>query len=308
MKETAVFWDPRTLKHDTGSGHPESPQRLLAIKEVLDANNKISWLTPRFATEEEVSWVHTKEHIDAVNKTRLLSHSWFDQDTPVSSSSAESAFLSAGGVLTAIEGVFSQKFSNAFAFPRPPGHHAETDRAMGFCLFNNVAIAGEYLVRQKKLKRVAIVDMDVHHGNGTQHFFYDRKDVFYVSSHRFPFYPGTGSSEEKGKGAGLGYTLNLPYPALSDDDDYQKGYEEKIFPALLQYKPEFVLVSAGFDAHIRDPLGGMKITKKGFVMMTRLLFQVAHQCCGGKIVFVLEGGYDRKGLQEGVEGVFEVIQ
>lgn len=307
MKNTAVIWDPRYLKHETGPGHPESPQRLLAIKEVLDTNKKLVWLNPREATEEEVSLVHTKEHISAVNKTRLLSPSYFDQDTPVCSASADSAFLSAGGVLTVVDAVFSQKFSNAFAFPRPPGHHAESNRAMGFCLFNNVAIAGEYLIRQKKLKRVAIVDIDVHHGNGTQNFFYSRKDVFYISSHRYPFYPGTGAEEEKGRGEGRGYTLNLPYPALSDDDDYQKGYEEKILPPLLDYKPEFILVSAGFDAHIRDPLGGMKITKKGFVMMSRLFLQVANQSCGGKIVFVLEGGYDKKGLQEGVEGVLEVI-
>lgn len=307
MNRTGIIWDSRYLKHDTGSGHPESPRRLLAIKEVLDGDSTLVLLEPRQATEEEIALVHTPDHIKAVLKTQNISHGYFDLDTPVSAGSSEAAFLAAGGMLTAVEAVYKGELDSCFAFPRPPGHHAESNRAMGFCLFNNVAIAAEYLIRKKNLSRVAIVDIDVHHGNGTQHFFYDRKDVFYISSHRFPFYPGTGSAEEKGSRGGAGYTLNLPYPALADDDDYRKGYEEKIQPALLKYQPEFILVSAGFDAHQLDPLGGMKITKKGFIMMAQTLFSAAQKTCQGKIVFVLEGGYDMKGLKEGVEAVLEVI-
>ncbi len=307
MNKTGIIWDSRYLKHETGPGHPESPRRLMAIKEVLDADSSLVLLDPRLATPEEVALVHTHEHIQAVQRTKTVSHGYFDLDTPTSSGSAEAAFLAAGGLITAVDSVLKGEIANSFAFPRPPGHHAETNRAMGFCLFNNVAIAAEYLIKKRNLSRVAIVDIDVHHGNGTQHFFYDRKDVFYISSHRFPFYPGTGSVEEKGRGEGDGYTLNLPYPALSDDDDYQKGYEEKVGPALLAFKPEFILVSAGFDAHQLDPLGGMKISKKGFVMMAQTIFSSAQKTCGGKIAFVLEGGYDMKGLQEGVEAVLEVI-
>lgn len=307
MNRTGIIWDSRYLKHDTGPGHPESPRRLLAVKEVVSADSSLVLLEPRLATDEEVAFVHTNEHIQAVRQTQNISHGYFDLDTPVSAGSSEAAFLAAGGMLTSVGAVLKGEVNNSFAFPRPPGHHAESNRAMGFCLFNNVAIAAEYLIKKKNLSRVAIVDIDVHHGNGTQHFFYDRRDVFYISSHRFPFYPGTGSAEEKGKGEGEGYTLNLPYPALSDDDDYRKGYEEKVGPALLGFKPEFILVSAGFDAHERDPLGGMKITKKGFVMMAKTLFSSAQKTCRGKIAFVLEGGYDMKGLKEGVEAILEVI-
>ncbi|MBI4411415.1 MAG: histone deacetylase [Deltaproteobacteria bacterium] len=311
MSKTGIIWDSRFLKHDTGKGHPECPRRLLAIKEVLDTDSTLIRLVPRAATEEEIGWVHSKEHIENVKKTANADHGYFDLDTPFGSGSSESAFLAVGGLLEAVESVWTKKVDNAFAFPRPPGHHAESTRAMGFCLFNNIAVAAEYLVRQKGLKRVAIVDIDVHHGNGTQHFFYDRDDVFYISTHRFPFYPGTGAAHETGEGKGKGYTLNLPFDALGDDDDYKKGYDEKILPALHEYRPEFVLVSAGFDAHKRDPLGGMKITKGGFKMMARNLLDVAQKYAGGatgaKIVFVLEGGYDMKGLQEGVEAILEVI-
>ena len=304
---TGIIWDPRYLKHDTGPGHPESPRRLLAVKEVLDSDSSLIHLVPRKATKEEIGWVHSEEHVENVEKTAQAGPGYFDLDTPFSPDSADAAFLAVGGVLEAIESVFTGEVDNAFAFPRPPGHHAESTHAMGFCLFNNIAVAAEYLIRNKKLSRVAIVDVDVHHGNGTQHFFYNRDDVFYISTHRFPFYPGTGAADETGTGKGRGYTLNVPFDALGDDDDYAKGYDKKILPALHEYKPEFLLVSAGFDAHQRDPLGGMKITKGGFKMMARNLFDVAQKYSGAKIVFVLEGGYDMKGLQEGVEAVLEVI-
>ncbi|MDO8519747.1 MAG: histone deacetylase [Deltaproteobacteria bacterium] len=301
MQNTGIIFDSRYLDHDTGPGHPERPERLLAIQEVIDADSSLIRLEPRQASKEEIGRIHTPEHIAAVDRTRGTG-GYFDQDTPFSGGSAMAAMLAAGGVLSAIEEVDAGRLDNAFAFPRPPGHHAEKNRAMGFCLFNNVAIGAAHLIANGK-KKVAIVDIDVHHGNGTQYSFYNRSDVFYMSTHRFPFYPGTGARGEKGEGDGLGYTLNIPYDAMADDDDYRKGYQDEILPALLAYKPEFILVSAGFDAHIRDPLGGMKITKKGFDMMAKVLTEAAQKTCGGKIVFVLEGGYDLKGLQEGVEAV-----
>lgn len=307
MPKTGIIWDARYLEHETGGGHPESPARLLAIKEVVDPDRSLVRLKPRLATPEEVALVHTTDHIALVERTRGKKNIHFDLDTPASAGSADAAFLAAGGMLEAIDQVEAGTVSNVFHFPRPPGHHAETNRAMGFCLFNNVAIGAEYLIRTKGKKRIAIVDIDVHHGNGTQHFFYDRSDVFYISSHRYPFYPGTGAREERGRDDGLGYTLNLPYDALADDDDYKKGYRGEVARALENYKPEFILVSAGFDAHIRDPLGGMRVTKKGFAMMADTLFNAARKSCGGKIIFVLEGGYDSQGLQEGVEAVLEVI-
>lgn len=307
MTRTGIVWDARYLKHDTGPGHPESPKRLLAVKEVLDSDSKLVPIKPRLATSEEVAWVHSRDHIKNVDRMNGVEHAYFDLDTPASAGSTEAAYLAVGGMFEAINAVCDNRVSNAFHFPRPPGHHAESNRAMGFCLFNNVALGAEFLIRKKGKKRVAIVDIDVHHGNGTQHFFYERSDVFYISSHRFPFYPGTGARDERGKGEGYGYTLNLPYDAGSDDDDYKKGYEEEVVSSLINYKPDFVLVSAGFDAHIRDPLGGMRITKKGFTMMSQTLFDVVKECCEGKIVFVLEGGYDMKGLKEGVEAVLEVL-
>ncbi len=305
MSKTGVIWDERYLNHLTGEFHPESPARLLAIKEVLDADSALVHLLPRSATDSEILLVHTAHHLEEVRKAR---EGFFDLDTPYSLGSSTAAFLAAGGVLKALEEIEEKRLSNAFVFPRPPGHHAETNRAMGFCLFNNVAVGAEWLIRQKKYERVAIIDFDVHHGNGTQHFFYDRQNVFYISSHRFPFYPGTGSVEEKGRGEGYGFNLNLPYPALTNDDDLKALYETYAVPALLKYRPQFIIVSAGYDAHIRDPLGGVKISKKGFLKISELLIQVAQKCCEGKIIFVLEGGYDLKGLQEGVEASLTALK
>lgn len=305
--QTGIVWDERYLEHDTGSGHPERPARLVAIKQVLDAAPQLVRIPARRATQEEIAWVHTPVHIQKVDQSRETPHSYFDLDTPVCDKSADAAYFAVGGVLAAVQEVEEGKLAQAFAFPRPPGHHAESGQAMGFCLFNNIAVAAEFLIHTYGKKRIAIMDYDVHHGNGTQHSFYNRSDVFYLSTHRFPFYPGTGAASEIGVGAGKGYTLNLPFSALTDDEDYQKGFEEKIIPALLDYKPEFMLVSAGFDAHKRDPLGGMKVSKDGFHFMSQALIDVAKKYCGGKIVFVLEGGYDLKGLQEGVEAVLECV-
>lgn len=304
---TGIIWDSRFLGHLTGPGHPESPARLKAIKEVLDSHSKLIPLDPRQATEEEILWIHSKEHIQSV-ASKKGGQGYFDLDTPYGPGSVDAAYLAAGSLLAGVDAIEEGKVKNIFAFPRPPGHHAESNQAMGFCFFNNVAIAAEYLLKKKNKQRVAILDFDVHHGNGTQHSFYARSDVFYLSLHRFPFYPGTGAENEIGVGKGKGYTLNLPYGALADDDDYEEGFDKKILPALEKYKPDFLLVSAGFDAHERDPLGGMRIKKKGFKMMAKKLEEVVKKYCAGKSAYILEGGYDMKGLQEGVEGVLEIIE
>jgi len=307
MSAMGIIYDDRYLKHDTGLGHPERPERLVAIRDIITSHNKLISLKPREATKKEIQWVHNSDHVDRILEMKGSEFFMLDADTPMSPGTTDAALLAVGGVIECVRQVEEESVSSAFAFPRPPGHHAETNRAMGFCIFNNIAIAAEYLIKEKNMKRVAIVDYDVHHGNGTQHSFYDREDVFYISTHRFPFFPGTGSEKEKGEGAGAGYTLNLPFSAYADDDDYRKSFEEKIIPALEKYNPEFILVSAGFDAHILDPLGGMKLRKTGFNFMNEKLMSLAKKCCGGKIVFVLEGGYDLKGLQEGVESVFESV-
>lgn len=307
MKKTGIVWDERYLAHETGPGHPERPERLLAVKEVLDTDSGLIVIKPRPATVEEVGWVHEPAHIERIEGARGIA-TRFDSDTPAGPGSTDAAFLAAGGVLEAVEAVEAGRVENAFAFPRPPGHHAEADRAMGFCLFNNVAIAAAFLINQKNKKRVAIVDYDVHHGNGTQHIFYERDDVFYVSTHRFPFYPGTGAAWETGSGRGQGFTLNVPMDGGEGDAAYEKSFDETIVPALTKYRPEFILVSAGYDAHRRDPLGGMNVTAKGFHFMNQRLFEVAVKICAGKIVFVLEGGYDLKGLREGVESVLDVLR
>jgi acetoin utilization deacetylase AcuC-like enzyme len=305
MTKTALVWDERYLGHDTGPGHPERPERLKAIRQVLP--EKALWLDPRRATPSEIERVHAKNHVQQVLDTAGGPSGHFDGDTPYGPRSSDAAFLSAGGVLTAIEAVERGDAPNAFAFPRPPGHHAEASHAMGFCLFNNVAVAAEHLIKEFGRKRIAIIDFDVHHGNGTQHIFYDRPDVFYVSLHQYPFYPGTGSSSETGQGIGLGCTLNVPMTASSDDDDYARAFDEEVMPELTAYAPDFVLVSAGFDAHRLDPLGGMNLTRTGFSMMSRKLKSLADQSAGGRIVHVLEGGYDLKGLQEGVDAVLDSL-
>ncbi len=303
--KTALVWDDRYQTHETGQGHPERPERLKAIHQVLPKN--ALWLAPRLASSAEIQRVHTTDHVNQVMGIAGKPAGYFDADTPYGPHSSEAAFLAAGGLLTAVEAVESGEAQNAFAFPRPPGHHAESHRAMGFCLFNNVAVAARHLTENFGKKKIAIIDFDVHHGNGTQHIFYDRSDVFYVSLHQYPFYPGTGASSEIGQGVGTGFTLNVPMTARGDDDDYEQAFDEQVMPALTTYNPDFILVSAGFDAHHLDPLGGMAVSKQGFYSMSSKLNALAKKTCDGKIVHVLEGGYDLRGLQEGVEAVLESL-
>ena len=308
MSTTGVIWDPRYTKHDMGMYHPESPRRLLAIKEVLDGEGvgkELQHLEPRDATKDEIACIHAPSYIDEVAATDGKDMVMLDPDTTTCPESYKAALLAAGGVMNAADAVYEGKVNNAFAFVRPPGHHAEHDRAMGFCFFNNIAIATERLVQECGVERVAIVDFDVHHGNGTQHAFYKRGDVFFTSMHRGQFYPGSGQSEETGEGPGKGCTLNIPLSTGADDDDYKRAFDKLIIPAVRNFKPQIILCSAGFDAHRRDPMGGMRMTTDGYRWIGRTLGDLANDLCDGKIVYVLEGGYDLTALRDSSEAILE---
>jgi acetoin utilization deacetylase AcuC-like enzyme len=306
----ALIQDKRYLDHLTGAMHPERPERLKVIDQMLRESSflkKAISLEPREATEEEIALVHDRSLIEEVKATQNRDSTYLDPDTHASRHSWEAAKLAAGGLLVAVDELLFGKIEEAFAFPRPPGHHAERDHAMGFCLFNNVAIAAEYAIRKKGIKKVVILDFDVHHGNGTQHIFEERPDVFYISTHRYPFYPGTGAASEIGKGAGKGYTLNLPMDAESTDADYAHAFREKIVPAIVTYQPELLIVSAGFDAHQLDPLGGMEVTNKGYCMMAEKIEEMRKKCGTVPVLYALEGGYSLKGLSESVKEVVEIM-
>lgn len=294
MLKTLAVIDQRYLNHFAGRAHPERPQRLTAIMEMLEQLHRpdLRQATAREASRAEIELCHTPDYVRQVERTAGLARYDFDPDTHTCSATHETALLAAGGVLSAVEAVMDGAAANGFALVRPPGHHALPERAMGFCFFNNVAIAASYLVKVRGLKRVLVVDWDVHHGNGTQDIFYPSREVMYVSLHQYPFYPGTGSLKETGVGEGRGYTVNVPFPADFGDDEYSAAFDEIILPIARQFNPEFVLVSAGFDGHFRDPLGQMEITEDGFRAMTRRLKRLAAECCEGRMVAALEGGYD----------------
>ncbi len=302
----AIIWDERYLLHDTGRGHPERADRLRAIQEVLNQHEGQYHQVPsQFAQLQQLERVHRQSHIQSVEKASSQS-SYLDGDTPTSEKSWEAALLAAGSCIQLAERILAGEYAQGFAFVRPPGHHAEPTHAMGFCLFNNIAIVAEELVRKHKIKKIAIVDFDVHHGNGTQHFFYDREDVFYISTHQYPFYPGTGAASEIGQGAGKNYTLNVPMLAGAGDAEYLVAFQNKIIPAILQYQPEIILVSAGFDAHELDPLANINLTQKGFSNIAKQINEVAFKVCQGKQVYLLEGGYALEGLKQGVGAILSV--
>lgn len=310
MAKIGRVYHPQYLKHDTGWGHPERPDRLRAIVKMLAESGlekKMIEVNPRKATVDEIALVHDPDYIDSVARTSGQEASKLDPDTVVSPESFDSSLLAAGGLLEAVDRVLGGDMDHVFALVRPPGHHAERDHAMGFCIFNNIGVAAEYLVKHHGLKRVAIVDFDVHHGNATQHMFYDRPEIFFISTHRYPFYPGTGAAHEKGQGAGAGFTLNIPMEAGWGDAEYRQAFTKKVIPALREYKPQFILVSAGFDAHRRDPLGGMNVSEEGYEFMTKEIEKVAQDFCQGKAVYTLEGGYDLQGLSKSVQKVLEVL-
>ena len=297
---TAVVLDDRMLAHDPGRGHPERPERLRVLLDHLGRAPDLVRLGARAATEDEIAMVHERGHIEHAAATAGLPRVVFDPDTSTSPGSYQAARLAAGSLLTVCDAVLAGEVRNGFALVRPPGHHAERDRAMGFCLFNNVALAAAWL-RRRGMGRVAIVDWDLHHGNGTQHLFEDDPSVLYVSTHQFPCYPGTGAVDEVGRGAGAGRTLNLPFPPGFGDAEFVRAFDEVVLPICRAFAPDFVLVSAGFDCDRRDPLGALQVSPAGIAHMARGLRALAEETAAGRIAAVLEGGYDLNAIVDGVD-------
>jgi len=309
--KTGFVYDPIYLQHKTSAGHPETPRRLMAIANGLRQAGLLSQLTrvaPRAADLKWITTIHSPQYVERVRKSCEVGAAYLDtRDVPVSAESYDVALTAAGGVLAAVDAVMAGRIRNAFCAIRPPGHHALRDRAMGFCIFNNVAIAARYIQKKHGLSKVLIVDWDVHHGNATQDAFYDDASVMYFGIHQYPFYPGTGGESEKGAGKGVGSNVNAPLPAGSGDAEYKKAFNQTFKPAALAFKPDFVLISAGFDAHEDDPLGGMKVTANGFADLTRIVKDIAEKCSQGRIVSMLEGGYSLGGLADSVEAHIRVL-
>ena len=283
--KTGILWDELFLKHDTGLSHPESKERLLSIRRGLETYphlKDLKHLGLRPATEAELRLVHPATHIRAIQHSAGKAFAYLDPDTAVSEASYEVAVHAVGGVLQIIESLMSGEIDNGFAFVRPPGHHAEPERAMGFCLFSNVALGAAYALKRYGLERVLVVDFDVHHGNGTQKTFYHRRDVLFISTHQFPLFPGTGAFPETGSGPGKGFTLNFPLPAGTGDVTYGQLFDKIILPVAKAYRPQLMLVSAGFDAYVEDPLAGMRVTPEGFASMARHLKLLADTVCQGE--------------------------
>lgn len=311
MSSLALIKDERYKEHDPGDGHPESAGRLTVIHGMIETEFRdVPLLPPRLATPDELALVHDPLYIRQVANTEGVPFSRLDMDTGLSARSYGTARLAAGGLLQAVDALLDPKSSGptaVFGLVRPPGHHAEADRGMGFCLFNNIAIAARYAREQHGLKRVLIVDWDLHHGNGTQRSFYDDPSVLYFSSHQYPHYPGTGNFDQTGSGKGAGYTVNAPFPAGFGDAEYAAVYDAVLRPIALEYQPELVLVSAGFDPYIKDPLGGMELSGAGFGAIAAIVRGIAEKTCGGRVLLALEGGYDPEGLREGVRTVLNTF-
>jgi acetoin utilization deacetylase AcuC-like enzyme len=297
----------RFVDHVTPAGHPERPERAQTLEAVAAAYKAQGGevVEPRSATDADLLRVHAAEHVDAVVATRGKA-TMIDEDTFTSPDSDDIARLAAGAVLTGVDRVLDgPKGSRALVLVRPPGHHAEADRAMGFCLYNNIAVGAAY-ARSRGCERVAIVDYDVHHGNGTQWIFYEDPTVLFVSSHQYPFYPGTGAATEKGRGDGLGFTLNVPLAIGDGDEVVEQKYADQVLPAVREFKPDLLMISAGFDAHEQDPLGQLRMSTAGFGRLTTMLLKLADEVCEGRVVLVTEGGYDLDALRDCLTEVVRV--
>jgi len=305
MARTGFVYHSDYLKHDMGVGHPESPDRLRAIVSRLKAGgvlDRLVLIEPTSVADEWITQVHKVSYLASLKSRAPVSgRVSLDPDTSISAGSLPAAYLAAGGVLAAADAIMAGTVDHAFCAIRPPGHHAESDRAMGFCLFNNVAIAARYLQRRHGVARVLIVDWDVHHGNGTQHTFDDDPSVLFFSTHQYPHYPGTGRATERGKGKGEGLTINVPMSAGQGDEDYREIFERVLVPAADAYKPEFVLISAGFDAHRDDPLASMGLTEEGYAALTGIVAGIARRHSKSRVLSCLEGGYNLNALAASVE-------
>lgn len=316
-----ILQDPLFREHENGPGHPERPQRLDAVATAVssflaeaggDAGSQAGSgtaveLPTRDASIQELERVHSAEYLQLLETTATRERSVFDVDTQANSRSFAAARRAAGASVAAVDAVVSGKVRTPFVCCRPPGHHAERSRAMGFCFLNNAAVAAAAATEDHGFKRVAIVDWDVHHGNGTQHIFENRQDVLYISLHEYPHYPGTGSLDETGRGDGEGYTVNVPMIAGSGNSDYACAMDRVVLPILREYEPELIIVSAGFDGHRLDPLADMMLDGRAYSFMTRGILDVAHAASSGRVVHLLEGGYDSAGLIDGVGAVLRTL-
>jgi len=301
MKPVVVIRDERFIQHLEQIPHLENPRRIKAIHSVLSDTSlegKWSEAIPRLASPEELAWIHTPDYIERVAETAGKTLVSLDLDTQTSAKSYEVARLGVGAVFALLDEIWSGKANRGFACIRPPGHHAEPDKAMGFCLFNNVALGARYLGENFSVARVMIVDIDVHHGNGTQAAFYHTDDVLFVSLHQFPCYPGTGNFGEVGRGRGEGFTVNVPLGKGHGDWDFARIIYFLLNPLAQDYEPDMILVSCGFDLYMYDRLGGMRVTPEGYALITFFLLEIAERVCNGRIAFIMEGGYSLKGIRE----------
>jgi acetoin utilization deacetylase AcuC-like enzyme len=298
--KTGLITSDTYQNHNTGDGHPEKIDRVTVVIDnfkKLDNKNLI-WKKPSKFDRSLLEITHNSDYINFVEKSfPEKGLSFLDGDTIVSPGSKDATSDAVGSIITAIDGVQNKNFNNAFCAVRPPGHHAEKNKAMGFCIYNNVAVGANYLINKYKLKKVAIIDFDVHHGNGTQDIFYDNEKVLYISTHQYPYYPGSGTNDEKGKHNNI---LNIPLPAGTTSEEYLNAYEF-VLKKIKEFKPEFILLSAGFDAHKDDPLAQLQLESKDFYSITKRTLELSKQYCDGKVVSILEGGYDLLALQESTE-------
>jgi acetoin utilization deacetylase AcuC-like enzyme len=306
---TGIVQDPIFMEHLRGIAHVESPQRLEVLYGMLEGEftGRLTTLPLRPATPEEIAYVHRPDYIRQLASTagkRLVS---LDFDTKISARSFEAAILAVGGLFALVDALIDESIQNGFALIRPPGHHAEPHRGMGFCLLNSIALAAEYARLKYGLERILIVDWDLHHGNGTQRAFWDSRQVLYFSTHQFPFYPGTGDLREVGGPKAEGFTVNVPLSSGYGDAEFAQIYEKILLPIGLQYRPEMILVSAGFDTHFKDPLGAQRLTPDGFARLTRFLLQLAEEVCRGRLLLTLEGGYHLDGLRLSVRAVLKEL-
>ncbi|MDH4128941.1 MAG: histone deacetylase [Spirochaetota bacterium] len=313
MKKVGLVYHPIYLKHDTGGFHPERKSRLEAILRQLKKDNIYSNMVLTEPKEASVEWISEIHDVSYINRVKLASSegvSYLDtQDCPVNKMTYEAALLAAGAGLSAVDQIIQGEIDRAFCAVRPPGHHAERNYAMGFCFFNNIAITARYIQKKYKLNKIFILDWDVHHGNGTQHAFENDSNVFFASLHQDPrtCYPGTGYSEETGKGNGMGYTLNCPIPPNIDEEIYLETFMNKVIPAIIDFKPDFFLISAGFDAHIDDPLANLSLTEETFAKMTSHIVDLSNEYSNGRIVSILEGGYNLIALGNSVSAHIKVL-